>query len=251
MNKKMKQLDKIHVNEEYKSEVYSKVKNKKGSMWTMKKSLLSFATVILVILIAFRGFQASTIPVKAIVSSVAMDINPSIILNLDSDNIVIEVVTSDSDAQSIINDIDIINSDFIDVMNEIMDSPQMQLYLEEEFLEVSIYSEYPDLAKTIDEQVDVILNNKVKNGNCHSEFVDREVWEQAQKMNMSVGKYKLIQDIQKLDKLENYYGEINLNNYTMKELRNMYNQCMNGDGQHQNMKDDNFEGSRHHRGKGK
>lgn len=248
----MKQLDNIHVDDYYKNKVLTKVKNKNRFQWTMQKSLISFATVMLVVFLSFQTFQERTLPVNAIVSSVAMDINPSIILNLDSENIVREVVAMNEDAQSILSGIEILDVGLEEAMNKIIDSPQYQSYLENDFLEVSIYSENPELVISIDEQVNVVLNNKVKNGNCRSQYVDKEIWNQAKNKQMSVGKYKLIQDIEELENSKNLYEDINLEKCSMKELRNIYNECTNGEYKHgQGMKESNGKGNQYRHGKEK
>lgn len=221
--KRMKQLDKIEITKSKKREILQHVMKPKHS--NKMKYGVAFAMVVVLLVTSLSLFSKS--PTSLVVSSIAMEVNPTIILNLDSNNKVIEVVDQSGDAMELLQEVNVIGEDVQEAMSQILDSQIYQAKYANNYLEVSIYSENQNLSSSLNQLVDVVLQENLDGRNCHSQQVDKETWEGARKRNMGVGKYAKISNI--LESSDEYTFE-QLEHCSMKELNEIQSKCQKGHG---------------------
>ncbi|MEG3058223.1 anti-sigma-I factor RsgI family protein [Anaerorhabdus sp.] len=221
--KRMKQLDQIQVSDMKKEEIFRKVIKPKHS--NNVRYGFAFAMILVLVVTSLSFFSQS--PSSIVVSSIAMEVNPSIVLNLDKNNRVVEVVDVNGDATDLLSEIHVIGLDIQEAMDMIIDSPVYQANYINNYLEVSVYSENLAISNSLDQLVNGVLQKNFNGKNCHSQQVDKETWENARKRNMGVGKYQAITNI--IETTDEYTFD-ELEHCSMNELNEIQGHCQKGNG---------------------
>lgn len=163
---------------------------------------------------------ATAVKTQTYYSYITMDINPSLELILDDQDIVQNVKTYNEDANVILSELSLKELPYEEAIRKIINQDQYQQYLNQDgFLQVTVYSK--DKAKALD--IEQQINNNLKQHldetqySCHD--VDEQTHHEANDHHMSAGRYAYIEEI--LRNSDAYTLE-QLNRMNMSEIRNIY-----------------------------
>lgn len=167
----------------------------------MKKKVFIIATVVLTLLIIISLFlilnkNNKKVEVeRKIASTIIMDINPSIKLELDENNIVINVVALNDDASEIISD-DIKDKDLktaIDIINNKL--------IETEFVKEEVAILINVDGKVSSSEVKEIISENFKEKNKNAQIIETYITDEAKKIseeyNISISKAAYIESVLK------------------------------------------------------
>ncbi|MEG0523020.1 MAG: hypothetical protein RR516_04005 [Erysipelotrichaceae bacterium] len=150
---------------------------------------------------------------------VTLDINPSIQFELNKDNEVIKVKSFNDDAKNIINETDVKGLEVNAAISKLIETKEFSNYLLDGYLQVSVYA---DDEKATEKLVVEIDNNLAKQLNVNSyscTHANHEEKVEADKYNISFGKYQLIKQIIELDSTKTIDA---ISNNSMRELMDIY-----------------------------
>lgn len=195
--KKMKQLHQIEVSREKKQQIFQRVLTKKSKKYTKPSFIITIATLLIfALLISFPSFRnAPVIQENLVISAVAMETESSIILNLNDKNKVVSIETTGEEIKFIENQTNLISLDVQDAISKILDLEDYQRYIENEHLDISIYSTSETRELDLGLQINEVLTMHMRNESCTMHYVDKETFDKARQRNMGVGKYTRIETI--------------------------------------------------------
>ena len=161
-----------------------------------KKVIIPIIVVVLVLIVGCIGFILFNN--NKIVSTITLDINPSIEINLNKDNKVMSIIALNDDAKDIISD-DLKGKTLNDALNNITDNLIEKGYAnEDELLEVILYTDGNVSNKQIEEKLSKTLKEKnIDSDIIIVEKVTKEEKELAKKYNISPAKVSYIKSITK------------------------------------------------------
>ena len=105
MNNPLQELDNIHASQETKDKTLNYIYHRKHKKYAHKKILLIPIFVCILLLFVSLSLRSSIIPEP--VAYVSLDVNPSLELRLDKNNVVIETIAYNKDAQRILDKVDL------------------------------------------------------------------------------------------------------------------------------------------------
>jgi len=160
----------------------------------VKKQVLAFATVACLMLFAIIGGNITSVNPYALIS---IDINPSLELSINEEQVVTEIIPLNKDAENIFSD-DMIGLNVLVVINTIIDNAEAQDYLSKKNNDILISSvTYKEdeadilsnmITEYLEENVEPIENVRI----IYIES-DVETAKEAKKSNRSLGKQELKQ----------------------------------------------------------
>ncbi len=172
-----------------------------------KKFAYSFSSFILVLSISlFMFIQPNSID-QRVFSVIAIDVNPSVVLELNDEDKVINVIMKNEDAIIIVGDMDLINVDYNIAVNALIGSMVANGYLDEfkNSVLISIRSDdmiHEDELKT---EVTQAVYNYLSNSAINGSIITQEYSEDdaikllAERLGISEAKAELIFEITMLD----------------------------------------------------
>jgi len=201
-NKIMEQCPKM--NEEMTNESFlSKLKK----LMSNKRLSYSFATVSMVVVLALLLLFPGNVSNPEVFSVIAIDVNPSVVLELDEKDKVINVVENNEDAEVIIGDMDLIGVDYNVAVNALIGSMVTKGYISDlsnsVLLSISSGNDVreaelmAELATAIN---NVLIGNEI-NGSVivqNLEF-ETDAEELAELLDISEAKAELILDVIEVD----------------------------------------------------
>ncbi len=188
------------------SAVQYKINNNEGVILKMetekKKKKINFKQLLLAPTAVLATITLVMIlnPNHDVVTTVTMDVNPSVELGLDKNGVVREVNAINGDADTIINDIDIKNKSIETATKEVVTEMVKDEFITADKNSVLVTGTGDNASKVV-EEVNTTVNNELKNNNIDSSVItqvvdtDKELEEQAKKYGISVGKLELINKI--------------------------------------------------------
>ncbi len=167
------------------------------------KKILSLG-LVLVFMITLSACAGNT---KAAASTIAIDVNPSVVLELDEDDKVINVIKNNEDADAIIGDMDLIGVDCNVALNALIGSMVTNGYITELYnsvlLSVSSEDETKEVAllEELAQTVSDYLAGSAIAGSVISRSLDNDAdaEELAETLDVSEAKAELILDITEID----------------------------------------------------
>jgi len=182
-----------------KTEEVSKFKNKKPAY--------SFSSFILILSISFVWLSLTTPMNKNVFSVIAIDVNPSLVLELDDNDKVVNVIKNNADAVIIIGSMDLIDVDYDVAVNAIIGSMVTNGYLTEFTNSVLLSIKSDDLAheELLMKDVTLAVFNFLKNSSIDGSIITQELSEDeaiillSDRLGVSNAKAKLIYDITLID----------------------------------------------------
>ncbi len=227
LNKPLRALDKVVVSDEKKRQLLNSVLTKKE-----KKKVFSMKMVAPLVLasLLLMMFPMNKQMDNTIVSHVALDLNPSIVLDLNAEDKVVGIVAVNDDAKDIVNNVTVNGLPVEEAMEVIFTNEIYKKYLNDGFLSVSVYSEQEDKSMRLKDKLEKSLKNRFSD-ECQIQHVDEKTWNSAKEMNVGVGKYVAIQEI-----LVNNttYSMDELKDMSMRDLKNITDGTFSGKGKYQN-----------------
>ena len=167
------------------------------------KKILSLGLVIVFALLLGGCTQSSL----EAVSTIAIDVNPSVVLELDEDDNIINVILNNEDAQIIVGDMDLIGVDYNIAINALIGSMVQNGYISEltNSVLISISSDdqahEDELMAFLTEKVEEVLTANNIDGSVITQELDIDVEEEelAELLGISEAKADLILDIIEAD----------------------------------------------------
>lgn len=223
------ELDEIHASQALKQKTLQHVMHKKSKRISKGLSFGVIATACVCLLIflyqgnPFLPIESEIVPPiqnnQVAYSYVSIDINPSLELVLDKENKVIKITTFNDDAKVLLNDYQFENKDAQTVLKEIVSLPAFQPYIEQGFLQVSIFSDDKKASTSIEKMLDDTLSQVLAQDQYGCSCASKQEKENADAHHMSFGKYQIINEI--ISKDASYQLE-DLQNASMRELKDIY-----------------------------
>lgn len=175
---------------------------KKATTWNWYKPALAMAMALIVV---FTGFTTYNTHMNGLIESrVGIDVNPSIEIQVNRNNKVINVVPINEDGKIIIGDMDFKGSDMKVTVNALVGSMLSNGYISElkNSILISIDNKDPEKAKQLQEEISKEIDKILKGGSLEpaviSQVIDednQELIDLANQYNISEGKAKLIREI--------------------------------------------------------
>jgi uncharacterized membrane protein YkoI len=191
-----------------------KMTEEKPSIWQQFKALftrtrngISFAMITAVVVLALVLFNPFGPATPQAFSTIALDVNPSIVLELDEDNRVIEIHKNNSDAEIIIGDMDLIGVDSNVAINALIGSMLANGYITEFANSVLLSVNSSDsiredeLKIALSNIIQGLLSNTAINGSVITQSLKltEEAFSIAELYDISEAKAELILDIIAID----------------------------------------------------
>lgn len=188
MNNPLQELDNIHATQATKEKTLHFVM--KHRHYHKGLYLIPVITCLLIfILFPFHSQPSSP------VAYVSLDINPSLELRLDQDNIVIETIAFNKDAKKIFNTLNLQGQKLETAIMNLLNNPQYKGYLQNGLLEVSVFSDNVNLSANIENILNNLFQDHLENNQYHCKQVNQETHHNASTHHMSAGKYQIIEKI--------------------------------------------------------
>lgn len=228
-----------------KNKVYAKTKlaeSRKGRIITMKKeikfsrlhrSILAGAACLAMVFGCFAGYQA-IFNQPTVSTIVTLDVNPSIEIKADQEEIVLDVVALNEDAKIIMDDIEFEGTNLETTVNALIDSMIGNGYINKNTNSVLLSVDNKDenvgnaIKDKLSAEISDLITTESIGGTVISQTVsadDEELSALASQYGITVGKAKLIQTIIKINPDEefSYYAELNIS-----ELNKIMNTSVDG-----------------------
>jgi len=180
---------------------------KLSNLFLSKKFAYSFSSFILILSITFVWMNQETPITQNVFSVIAIDVNPSLVLELDENDKVMNVIKNNADAVIIIGDMNLIDVDYNVAVNAIIGSMVTRGYLDEFKNSVLLSIKSDDviheamLMTDVTQTVYNYLNSSSISGSVITQGLleDEATKLLAERLNISEAKAELIYDITLLD----------------------------------------------------
>lgn len=212
--KPLHDLDQIKAHSELKLKTLNVVMNRQQQK---KKYVISgFVGVFtcLCIIFAFRFLPSNSV-VPSVVDNdiyayVSVDINPSMEFQLDKDDKIVNIISYNDDAKTILEQGSFKGLTIQEMISWLLSNETIQDYMNSGYMQVSVYSDDKSHSLALEKQLDSSLSKQLKSSQYGCSCVTGEEQQAAIKHHMSFGKYQAIELI------------LNLNNqYTLEQLEIM------------------------------
>jgi len=190
------------IDEPKKESLFDRLRN----MIFSRKFSYSFASLSMLVVLAFVLFGQGT-PTPQTFSTIAIDVNPSVVLELDEEDKVIHVEINNEDAEVIVGDMDLIGVDYNVAINALIGSMLTNGYISDlsntVLLSISSDNELreDELMSELSQAVNNILSGNQINGSVIVQDLEfeEEAEEIAELLGISEAKAELILDIIEVD----------------------------------------------------
>lgn len=256
MKQPLHELHDLHASENTKKDTLAYVmKHQNRTRFVYGKRVAAVLCTSLIVMFTFIFFQMRNDKTvinrpttdTTVIAYVSLDINPSLELQINKDEQVIQVVTFNKEARKLTQNMGLEQMNIKDAIEKILNSSEYQKYLRKGLLEVGIYADDTKLGNKLNIQMEEYLNTQLDEQQYHCSQINQQTHEEAIDHHTSGGKYRVIEEIMQYDE-----------RYTLDELKRMNMQqlydilkvydanavpegCMNSEKQHKN---------RHHMGGG-
>ncbi len=210
--------------EEKKADIIMKNVNLNSSKSSVGKSFMwktSFAVAGLAIATVAGVATVNFLNTPNISSTVLLDVNPSIEIDLDDKENVVEIEAKNDDGKTIIDDINVKGKDLDTALDAILDEMVAQGYINDTANSVLVSIDGDDEVKNaelksqIAEKVNQVLTQNNISGAVVTQSIDDDVAELVTKYNISEGKAQLVENLLEANDM---YKEEDLVNLTVDQL---------------------------------
>lgn len=203
MSNPLQELDHIHASQATKEKTLHFVLKHKSH----HRSLYLIPVMVCLLILLLVPFHSKpSVPV----AYVSLDINPSLELRLDQDNIVLEAMAYNKDAQKIMKTIQLQGQKLETAIINLLNDKQYKSYLQDGLLEVSVFADNQNISTNIEHTLNNLLQNHLEDNQYHCKQVNQETHHNASSHHMSAGRYQIIETIM------SYTSQ-----YSFDELKNM------------------------------
>ncbi len=208
MNGKIKvAFSEVRADENLKQEVFEKIKNSNKKKKPIVGYILAPTMAIIALFVFLNLYLTPT-------TFISIDINPSIEFDVNTFNRVIEVKANNEDAQEIVDSLDVINMNYIGAIEELNTLSNYAKY-EDSYTEITVVTNSKEESEEIIDNINQ-CDFYGENVNCYTG--NKELKEDAEKNNISFGKYRAYLELLEYD--SNIDIE-DIRNLSMKEINEM------------------------------
>jgi uncharacterized membrane protein YkoI len=177
------------------------------NIFSSKKFAYSFSSFVLILAVSFVWLNQETPITQNVFSSIAIDVNPSLVLELNEDDKVMNVIKNNADAVIIIGSMDLIDVDYDVAVNAIIGSMVTNGYLDEFTNSVLLSIKSDDLVheELLMNEVTQTVYNYLKSSAINGSIITQELSEDeaikllADRLDISEAKAELIYEIAVVD----------------------------------------------------
>lgn len=223
------EFDDVHAKEDTKAKTLDYVMRKQKFRSHQRKPILAVATItclFLMILLPLSYYKNSAdlnhTSTSEALSYISIDINPSMEWIVNSDEVIVDYITYNEDAENLSFLSSLKGKKLMDALNIMLENERFQSYMNDGFLEVGIYSEEKAQEENLQKQIDAYLKDNLQDSRYRCTCQNKEIFEQARNQQMSFGKYNVIEEIISSD---SSYSSEELENKSMKELNDILDKC--------------------------
>ena len=178
-----------------------------ANLFSSRKFAYSFSSFVLILAVSFVWLNQETPITQKVFSAIAIDVNPSLVLELDEDDKVMNVVKNNADAVIIIGNMDLIDVDYNVAVNAIIGSMVTNGYLDEFTNSVLLSIKSDDLVheELLMSEVTQTVYNYLKGSAINGSVITQELSEDeaiillAGRLDISEAKAELIYEITLVD----------------------------------------------------
>jgi len=172
-----------------------------------KKFAYSFSSFVLILSISLIWIAQPNSTNNTVFSVIAIDVNPSLVLELNDEDKVISVIKNNADAVIIVGNMDLINVDYNIAVNALIGSMVTNGYIDEfkNSVLLSIKSDDMIHEKLLMSEVTLSVYNFLNSSSINGSIITQELLEDeaikllAERLNISEAKAELILEITVLD----------------------------------------------------
>lgn len=217
-----KAMNKVKAEDDLKLQTYHKIIHQQNHQHTQHRfpQMICIMAVCVLFLIGYSYFHIEKSIDQTKYSYITIDVNPSIELILNKDDLVISSKAYNSEGQDILDRISYQDQSYQDVLSEIFNDDEYQNYLENNSdIQVSVFSKNENKCNDLEKNIDTFINEHISsNHHYESVCIDEKTHHQAGSCHMSSGRYVLIQSIIDCSS----YTMADLENKSLSELRQIY-----------------------------
>lgn len=219
-------MDSIKASEELKEKTYQNIIWKKNSNKQLKNPMIVFICFVLVVIGAFY-YQKSKVIDEVEYSFITIDVNPSMELVLNKDDLVISATAYNEEAKTILKDISYVHQPYQEVLQALMNNDMYQHYLTDHAnIQISIYSDNVEKCNELEKNIDSFMETTCMSDHYESICIDEDIHHQAGECHISSGRYILIKNIIDCD---SSYTIEELKEKSISELKDIYKNITNQD----------------------
>ncbi len=222
------EFDDVHAKEETKAKTLDYVMRKQKFRSRQRKPVLAAAIaacLFLMILLPLSYYKNSAAlrhtSTSETLSYISIDINPSMEWIINSDEVIVDYITYNEDAENLSFLSSLKGKKLIDALKIMIENERFQSYMNDGFLEIGIYSEEEAKEENLQKQIDAYLKKNLQPSHYRCTCQNKETFEQARKQQMSFGKYNVIKEIISRD---SSYSSEELEKKSMRELNDILNE---------------------------
>ncbi len=217
-------FDAVHAEEKLKTDtknyITGKTREYSPHNRTLYRRLAGFAACLLLLLFLGGGCYLYFVPTAAI----SIDINPSIELEINRFNKVVQVNGCNDDGKELAAELDIRFLNYSQAVEEILNNPEIvDLLSQDELLAITVVSDQEQSEKMLSELQVYTAGNK----NVYCCAANSDEVAEAHEVGLSYGKYRAYLELRGLD--DNITPE-QINDMSMREIWEMI-RALSGDGQ--------------------
>lgn len=160
-------------------------------------------------------------PSQSVAAYVSLDINPSMEIQLNEEQIVIHTQAYNEDGEALLAQVALQDLSLDEAMDVLLQNALFQSYMEEGYLQVSVFSDNTQHSIQIETQIEQTLAHHYDKDQYGCTCASSQDHKNASSHHMSFGRYQMIEDILALD--DSYTIE-QLQGTSMRELKELYEQ---------------------------
>lgn len=222
MKKPLSDLDQLKASEELKRRTLMNVMKKRKQRFPWKQGTL-IACVCVLCLFMFQTMipvhEPTSQPGDSICAYVTFDINPSMELRLNENNEVIETKAYNADGEALLSQLSLTSLSLDESVSLLLSNEKFQSYMNEGYLQVSVYSEDSKHSLELETMLDETLSTHYTQEQYGCSCASKQDHEKANDHHMSFGRYQMIEMIIDIDP---DYQIDELQNTSMVELKALY-----------------------------
>lgn len=228
LKKPLHELDRVIMSNQLKEKTLQGVMTRKRKHRNSVFAIVSLATCVMFALLLHNTLekQTSIYPSAAPYAYVSFDINPSLEFYLDEQNQILDVISYNKDSDAILQALDVEGYEVTEAIQMLLNNSVVQAYMENGFLQLSVYSDDSSRSVELEQQLNSALSTMLNQDKYTCYCASRKEQQEAKAHHMSFGRYQIIDAI--IQSNATYTIE-QLQNYSMRELHELYAQVTNSD----------------------
>lgn len=223
LKKPLADLDQIKTTKELTQTTLAHIHAKQKKAHRKTPFALAIAACVVLLCISVPLFQnhSPTAIVQQVYTYVSFDINPSIELQLNEEQMVIDTKAYNEDGETLLSQLALQNHSLQEAIDLLIENELFQSYMETGYLQVSVFSQDTQHSITLENEIDQTLSHHYGKDQYGCTCASKRDHESASSHHMSIGRYQMMEDIIAIDPTQTIES---LQGKTMRELKNLYEQ---------------------------